>query len=87
MSMEVCTAAGRFDMSRFGYEVFWPSPRQADLLIVSGTLTWKMARPSSACMNRCRSPNTSSPWAIALTQVGLSSIRILSYRAWITSCR
>ena len=38
-------AAARFDLSRFGYEVFRASPRQADLLIVAGTLTWAMARP------------------------------------------
>lgn len=41
----MCSAAARFDVSRFGYEVFRPSPRQADLLIVAGTLTWKMAPP------------------------------------------
>ena len=39
------TAAARFDLSRFGYEVFRPCPRQADLLIVAGTLTWKMTPP------------------------------------------
>ncbi len=45
-SMEMmAAAAARFDLSRFGYEVFRPSPRQADLLIVAGTLTWKMAEP------------------------------------------
>lgn len=38
-------AAARFDLSRFGYEVFRASPRQADLLIVAGTLTWSMAGP------------------------------------------
>ncbi len=37
------TASSRFDISRFGMEIFRPSPRQADLLIVNGTLTWKMA--------------------------------------------
>ncbi len=37
------TMASRYDLARFGAEVFRPSPRQADVMIVAGTLTHKMA--------------------------------------------
>jgi NADH-quinone oxidoreductase subunit B len=37
------TAAARFDIARFGSELFRASPRQADLLIVSGRVSQKMA--------------------------------------------
>ncbi len=37
------SAASRYDIARFGSEVFRPSPRQSDVMIVAGTLTNKMA--------------------------------------------
>ncbi|MCL4534551.1 MAG: NADH-quinone oxidoreductase subunit NuoB [Bacteroidetes bacterium] len=39
----VVSGLGRYDIARFGAEMFRASPRQADLLIVSGTITKKMA--------------------------------------------
>jgi len=39
----ICTAASRYDFARFGMEVMRPSPRQSDLLLVSGTVTKKMS--------------------------------------------
>lgn len=37
------TAASRYDMARFGAEVFRASPRQSDVIIVAGRLSQKMA--------------------------------------------
>jgi NADH-quinone oxidoreductase subunit B len=39
----MATGAGRFDLDRFGAGAFRPSPRQADLMVVAGTVTHKMA--------------------------------------------
>ena len=56
------TAMARFDISRFGMEAFRASPRQADLLIVAGTLTWKMAVPLRRLYDQMSSPK----WVISM---------------------
>ena len=64
----ISTAASRFDSSRFGMEIFRASPRQADLLIVSGTLTWKMARALRLLYDQMAEPK----WVIAMGSCAIS---------------
>ncbi len=64
----IATGASRFDMARFGMELFRPSPRQADLMIVAGTLTWKMAPALRRVYDQMPDPK----WVVAMGKCATS---------------
>jgi len=68
-AFEFIAAMGpRFDLSRFGMDIMRASPRQADLMITAGTLTWKMAPNVVRIYNQMPEPK----WVIAMGACAIS---------------
>jgi len=71
----MATAAARFDISRFGMEVMRFSPRQADVMIVAGTVTYKMAPVVKRVWDQMPEPK----WCIAMGACASSGGMFRSY--------
>lgn len=71
----MATACSRYDMARFGMEVARFSPRQADLLLVAGTLTYKMAQVMTRLYDQMAEPK----WVIAMGACASSGGMFRSY--------
>ena len=64
----MAASMARYDISRFGSEVFRASPRQADLFIVAGTIVEKMAEPLVRLYEQMPGPK----WVIAMGSCTIS---------------
>ncbi|GAB4243642.1 MAG: hypothetical protein OHK005_08120 [Candidatus Methylacidiphilales bacterium] len=71
----MAAASSRFDIARFGAEVMRFSPRQADLMIVAGTVTYKMALATKRIWDQMPEPK----WCIAMGACASSGGMYRSY--------
>jgi len=68
-AFEMIAASGpRFDLPRFGMDIIRFSPRQADVMVIAGTITWKMATAAKMIYDQMPEPK----WVIAVGACAIS---------------
>ena len=71
----MATASPRFDISRFGSEVMRFTPRQCDVMIVAGTVTYKMAKVVRKIYDQMPEPK----WVISMGACASTGVMFRSY--------
>jgi len=79
----IASSTARFDIARFGSEVFRPSPRQSDLMIVAGTVTLKMAPVVKRIYDQMPDPK----WVISMGACSsVGGDKIVPVDVYVTGC-
>src|SRR6201998_3491544 len=90
----IASSTSRFDIARFGAEVFRPSPRQSDLMIVAGTVTlkmgpvlkriWDQMPDPKWCISRGACPSVGGPFNTYAVLQGVD--KIVPVDVYVTGC-
>ncbi len=78
----MCLGAARYDMARFGFEVARNSPRQADYIMVQGTIVHRMAPVLRRLYEQLAEPKYVIAAGGCAVSEGLSRIRIACFPGW-----
>src|SRR6266542_4066676 len=80
----MATGAGRYDLARFGMEVFRASPRQADLMIVAGRVSQKMAPVLRTIYDQMPEPKWVISMGVCATSGGMfNNYAVVQVATWL----